>query len=298
MYSNWIRSGIMYVNDLYDDNGRFIQGIELYNKLGDKSNWIAEYMVVKNVIHTMAKKFNIDTTQGRYINIKNFKSPTIKTKTKIVATQNRRANFFYEILISKKCTRAFMEKTWQKEFDIVNAHNHCTKIYNWSKIYDAKIKRIEIKKLAEFNYKLLTGILPCGYMLNKWNKDISDKCDVCKERENIKHMLFDCVKTRDIWKTIGKCFNVNIRWKHIVIGYYDDVNKLGRLLNLLYTYVAYNIFKANNKCKWEQKKYSNCNVKRQVICNLIYLDKILLNFKEPVIPSDCIKDIIEQLETT
>ena len=47
LYSNWIKSGIIYVKDLFDKEGRFLSEDKIFNKLKVKRNWIAEYFTVK-----------------------------------------------------------------------------------------------------------------------------------------------------------------------------------------------------------------------------------------------------------
>ena len=48
----------------------------------------------------------------------------------------------------------------------------------------------KIIKIAEFNYKILQNILPCGKVLHKWQHDISDKCNHCGEIETVEHNAF------------------------------------------------------------------------------------------------------------
>ena len=48
-YKNWIKSGILYVNELFDDNG--FKEIEMFrNILRYKANWICEYNILKRVL--------------------------------------------------------------------------------------------------------------------------------------------------------------------------------------------------------------------------------------------------------
>ena len=133
-------------------------------------------------------------------------------------------------------------------------------------------------------------------MLSKWKKEIPAECNVCKENENHKHMLYDCVKVKQIWNVLGNCLNVDIRWKHIVIGYFTDLNVTTNNINMLCSQIAYSIFKANNNCKWNQLDYNNVDVKRKVINDLQQFSKMQLYCQETYISQNCISNIVQKLE--
>ena len=84
---------------------------------------------------------------------------------------------------------------------------------------------LKVPKLCEFNYKILHNILPCGKILSKWQKDISNKCQVCNKLESAKHMLYECQRVYEIWNNVSCILGINIRWKHIVCGFpkYVDI---------------------------------------------------------------------------
>ena len=66
--SNWIKSGIFYVKDLYNENGQFIPEQNIIQKLSNKQNWISEYSLVKKIISR--KRHDFDKKLARFINIK------------------------------------------------------------------------------------------------------------------------------------------------------------------------------------------------------------------------------------
>ena len=123
-------------------------------------------------------------------------SPDVKIKYQIKAIlydgklhniNELKSSFFYKIL-NKKCNNNNMESIFSREFAIEK--RKCT----WIKIYTQKIKNIKIIKLKEFNFKLLHNIVPCGKILSKWKPNISEHCEICKDIETTKHMLYDCIK--------------------------------------------------------------------------------------------------------
>ena len=43
----WIKSNILYVNDLFSDKNRLLISEEIYDKLKYKQNWIAQYSIIR-----------------------------------------------------------------------------------------------------------------------------------------------------------------------------------------------------------------------------------------------------------
>lgn len=135
-----------------------------------------------------------------------------------------------------------MESKWKNEFSDINSL--CLR-----KIYDEKIVKINDKSIAEFNFKLLHNLLPNNLYLSKWNKNIDKYCAYCREIENTKHMIFDCILVENIWKKVSDILKVNIDWKHLVLGFIYNGNQSSVVLNNEVSFIACKIFKSKMKCK-------------------------------------------------
>ena len=157
-----------------------------------------------------------------------------------------------------------MEVKWSKEFGFEN--EKCL----WTKIYSQKVILLFDKKLSEFNFKLLHNIVPCGYVLAKWEPQIVADCDICNVNENVKHMLYDCPSVFDIWELVSLAVGFHIKWKHLVCGFLtcDSCDKI-IFYNLIFTIIMYAIFKENSRAKFEQLNYKDIKIKYAVKRNLI-----------------------------
>ena len=66
-FPNWIKSNILYVCDLFDDNG--FKNIERFrDRLQRKSNWLCEYRILYHVFKNIIKKFNCE--MSKYVHIR------------------------------------------------------------------------------------------------------------------------------------------------------------------------------------------------------------------------------------
>ena len=79
--------------------------------------------------------------------------------------------YFYDILLKKKFTTPAIQIKYTKEFNL--SKQDCENIY-MNKIY-----RIQDKKIAEFNYKLINNILSNNYFVSKIEKNSAFLCKGC-----------------------------------------------------------------------------------------------------------------------
>ncbi len=267
-FSNWIKSGLFWIKDLFDHEGNFISERDVLNKLSIKTNWLIEYATIKKVICKLAN----------FINCKNAIYTRIIGRSlfylnnKYVDVGEVKSKFYYEIFINKKFKRTYMESTWSKTFKIENT---CR---NWEIIYKSKIMDIQYKKLSEFNYKLIHNILPSGKLLCKWNKNVSRFCAFCGKEESVQHMLFDCDRIQDIWKLVGSILVMNVKWKHIVIGYLEN-NSNTCFRSLLFSIITYSIF-----CQWcihseNDEQYKKVNILAEIKLLLTFYKNVFSNVK-------------------
>ena len=231
-YKNWIKSGILYVRELFDDNG--FKEIDMFrNILMYKANWICEYNILKRVFNRYCEIF--DTTRSKYINIKEniyflFHGNICEH------ISDKKCRFFYHILLERKFIKPHSERKWHADFNIN------FDVYG-NKIYIQKIINIKDKEIAEFNYKLLHNLLNCNKQLSKWKVGQSNECPNCSELENIFHLLYSCDIVKHIWHVVQVCVSFDISWKIILCGFFHEVNKKTLTYNNLISFIAFKIYK-------------------------------------------------------
>ena len=75
--------------------------------------------------------------------------------------------------------------------------------------FQNQLKYMDDRKLAEFNYNIINNILINKAYLRKWISETSDTI----------HLLYDCSFNDHIWEIVGNCLQLNITYKHVVLGY-------------------------------------------------------------------------------
>ena len=111
---------------------------------------------------------------------------------------------------------------------------------------------------------ILKKVLGCvtNKVHTKVVKYIQKSMEVCLRKENTLHLLYDCHRVKDKWHEIGKCLNLNIQPKHIVLGltdeHYVEINR-----HLCIIIVAFSIYSIWCKCSFEKLNHSNVNLRIQ-----------------------------------
>ena len=197
LFKSWVKSGFIYVKDLINSTGSWLTEEEIKNKLLVKSNWMTEVLSIKMVL----KKFlnDNDISASRYIQHTLLDRLMFTTRSKIynITSDVLNTKLFYTILRDKKFERPYVEKMWEKYFNI----SLCN--VDWHIIYMTNFRELKYKKFSEFKYKILHNILPCGKLVARWNKERTPFCEFCKEIEDIQHMLYSCSRIKTIWMHLG-----------------------------------------------------------------------------------------------
>ena len=167
--------------------------------------------------------------------------------------------------------RHYMENTWNKKFQTQFL------TIDWQKMYIRKIKNIPCMKLAEFNYKLIHNLVVTRYILNKWNKSVSEKCVFCNDLDSTEHLLFYCSRIQHMWKLIGICLKLDIRWFHIIIGLNED-SSFNIARNNIISIIVYSIYLLWVKCGNTKSDFKHCNVLNNLKSCLLFYQNIYKEF--------------------
>ena len=122
-----------------------------------------------------------------------------------------------------------------------------------------------MQKISEFNYKVLHNLLVTGYILSKWNKNISPECLSCGVIDTPEHLLFQCNRVKTIWNKVGTLLKVDLSWKHIVIGLHEEAEKdINTVRNNILSIIAYSIYISWVKCDDSKCTYKFVNIDKNV----------------------------------
>ena len=179
--------------------------------------------------------------------------PFLLIDNKVEYNLPKKARDYYNIMISTTRKRTFLEKYWSNIFP-----DRPT----WTKVYEGRFKNQNIKKLADFNFKIFHKILPCGENLFQWKISSTNKCRFgCPLTETYNHLFVTCPKQKDtiekierVLKSLG--FELRLSYKILILGYkisyhsYSEINQLlSHIFFAIYKYWIKNDYNLN-KNNW------------------------------------------------
>ena len=253
-FPNWCRSDLFLICDLFDSSGNMYDSNAIIQKLQNRSNWISEYSIIKKVVSQKVSKYDVDTSLSKYVNKTRINAMYMMTIDGVIDVSNVRSDVFYKIMIKDEITKPNAELYWNNRFSL--------NVISWQNIYNKRVKKLQDRKIAEFNFKLLHRIVPCGLSLSKWNHNISERCCYCNEVESIEHMLFNCTRVQRIWNIVNTMLSLKMNVKYIVIGFpYSEYSEKEYCISV----VAYFIYKT-----WllyslkRQGNFPTCDLKLRV----------------------------------
>ena len=220
-FGPWISAGIRFICDLQFTNGKLDTNFLLEN-VQDKRNIYSEIFQLMKVLQPYKNLF-IGLNHYPFMNPR---AVVISPIYKVSECQD-----YYNKLIECKKQVHIIEK-WSNILGI-NIDENLR-----SQTFRTRVKNMPEKKLAEFNFKVLHYILSNGYLVSKWNSNISSSCELCGVDNTIYHMLLACSLAKHVWKQYENIFGITLSEGDIILGFKKDVS-----FNYTVTFLSYQLYK-------------------------------------------------------
>ena len=223
-FINWINGNLVCLKNLRIRNGIIDKDFVL-QQINSKVNLPMELAIVQRSLNKYKTVIPDNEPDEHY------KPDIYIQEDKNIDISNKTSKFYYENFIEMKCENSHMERFWsmtlQENIDFNN-------------VYKNKIIKIKDKKIAETNFKILHGILPCGENLKRWKIKVNSYCYICNENETILHLIFNCRYSNHIWQKIQYILNRDLTSYYIICGLN---NKGDEPVNFLISLISHCIYK-------------------------------------------------------
>ncbi len=160
---HFIDKGILYIKDILDNNGNFLNHLEL----------ISKYKLITNFIECLQLKSYIPREwKNRISKVKPSASKIldgncIEINNKYINIDKIQCKDFYWHLIEKYQHNSKCKKTWIKEFpDIESVNNNF-----WKRIFNLPFSTTRDTNIQSFQFRIIHKVIPC----NKWLHTIKIK---------------------------------------------------------------------------------------------------------------------------
>ena len=182
-HKEWIESGIIYIRDLYDDNGVFHPLEHFMSIIKRKGAVLLQYCALRKALPRKWRDAKID----------------------LCFEHNTDDNIVFNSISLKYCSsKLFRHELVKQVFVPPNCENYWVRrfpryIFHWDKIWLSIPSCTDEAKLITLNWKIIHNIYPTKVLLHKMGKENSNICNSCNVVDYLEHFFCDCIKTKPIW---------------------------------------------------------------------------------------------------
>ena len=213
-YPNWIKAGIIYIQDILSENNEILPFEQVCNIVGNPAVLKLQYLVVKFALHKIIQR---DLTLVKAGNLSFRDRPLKEWTTKMLRASIRK----------EKAERPHIEGFWKRKYPTRNVNKE-----TWL-IPRQCTKEVRLQTLQ---WKILHNIYPTRILLEKMKVANNNKCTYCQEVEYIEHFFFSCRKLepfltkvqRDLRAKLGR--HVELNESDVILGYQKECSKLDFLI--------------------------------------------------------------------
>ena len=175
------KKGLIYVHQLFDDNGEYMCEQVVQQKYG------MSVMQFNSIKAAMPKAYKSAVQKG---------IPVRDNKFARYMQEEKTAKYIYQQL--EKSSEAHIQticERWKKDTGSEVGVEQIRQALGQGKYITP------IVKYQSFRYRLLHRILPTNIQLKHWRKRETDECSWCEmERETISHLLYKCPEVQKMWQ--------------------------------------------------------------------------------------------------
>ena len=235
-YESWFSVGIVFINDLLDDNGHFYTYHGFIQVYGIKVDFLKYYGVINCLKQNWPNFFN-----------KGWKLPNPLSPSNIdVLIQNKQGcKCFADIFVKDMRSDVSLARVnWERDLKITLSNS------SWESICSLPFLTTTDSKLRWLQFRVIHRILNTNSFLNKIGHLDSDLCQFCNlEPETISHKLYLCSFTQTFWNEVFSWFRSTVNYNrshtlHLII-FGTNTDKILNLILLLGKLYIYNT-KMNN----------------------------------------------------
>lgn len=235
---SWMEKGIYFVNDLLNDNGIFMSGIDLESNY---SLW--DVMTLNSLISAIPTEWKTAIKHSqKQLRIKNENLELLKeTKKKISKI------FYVKYIKSLTEVPAKARKRWEESIETEISEETLSQAFKTSH------NTTRNTKLITLQYKLLHRITTTNSKLYKFKLLETELCSFCGEtKETIIHLFYFCSQIRNLWIQLNDLIiaklNVSILdTKTVFLGYCLVTDPYNKTINLLILLLKQYIY--DSRCK-------------------------------------------------
>ena len=186
-WQQWRAQGILYIKDILDGNGQFMDHLSIQRKFNITCNFLQALQIRQSIPanwrHTLSQNYNDSAiiTEPFFVNINNKLIPISESNTK---------DFYLPHVYKRKRYATCIQK-WQNIYPTID--------FQWEDVFTHPYKCGRKTRIQSFQYKILHRIINCNKKLFDMKILTSPKCSYCPEIDDISHFFCTCDRVNEFW---------------------------------------------------------------------------------------------------
>jgi hypothetical protein len=177
-YKHWYNKGVVFVNDLLKENGKFLSFTEFCNVYHIRTH-VIEYYGIVNAIKSMWPVLGKGSPKA----IMPFKPMVVD----LLLGSKKGCKLFYNLLLTNVKMSCNSPIKWQKVLGVTINQK------DWQNICCQPMKITKDTKLHWFQFRIINNIIGTNILLYKMKIKDNDLCSFCNSKtETIFHIFYQC----------------------------------------------------------------------------------------------------------
>ena len=193
---DWFDSGIVSIQDILSENGKFLSFQEFQQIYKIKCNFLNYYQVVSAIPkHLLERAKQTQLNKTLFLDSENFQlSPSLSIN--LMKMKNKD---YYWLFVKKSTPLVTALSKWERDLSSNDIH--------W-KNYFKQIKFMcKENKLKEFYFKLVHRILVSKKELHLFGVSNNSNCTYCGQPDSISHTFIECHHSKKFFQNVLQHFN-------------------------------------------------------------------------------------------
>ena len=221
-WKTWFERGIYYVQDLLNEDGKFLSLDEFNGKFGLKANYLQYFQITAAIPSSLKQAALLTPVCSESL----FSTPDLfyLSEETTLSLPKMRCKHYYKLFNECSVSEPTGIKKWKEHFpnSFLDWRSNFTKIYQITKD----------NKLRQFLFKILHRIIITKKELKKFNIASDDHCNLCSRTVSIMHTFLECDVSLSLFSSTIKWFNdihklnVNPSVEQILFNLTDEIAPL------------------------------------------------------------------------
>ena len=196
-WKRWAENGIYYIQDILNENGKFLTFEEFNRKYNMSVNFLTFFQILASIPPNLKSKA-ASTLRPKNSVLDNSDIFDFSTK-KSVLLSKMKCKDYYLLFQEKSEVIPTAIKSWVKHYSGIED--------KWKKLFQNIPHLSADNKLRQFSFKLLHRILVTKKELKRFKISDSEDCFFCKSPDSLEHAFLECPAGLNLFQEVLTWFN-------------------------------------------------------------------------------------------